>query len=154
MVSGQESAAASVQHSGDDLLDSSVHSLNGLDSSLKDAGVADHIAVCEVQDDHIVLAALDALDALVSDLGGAHLRLEIVGGHLRAGDDTAVLALVGSLNTAVEEEGDMSVLLGLGDAQLGLAVLGQVLAQDVLQLNRRISDLAVGMVASYSAMQT
>ena len=106
--------------------------------------MADHIAVCEVQDDHVVLAALDALDALVSDLGGAHLRLEVVGGHLRAGDDTAVLALVGSLNTAVEEEGDMSVLLGLGDAQLGLAVLGQVLAQDVLQLNRRISDLAVG----------
>ena len=31
-----------------------------------------------------------------------------------------------------------------GDAQLGLAVLGQVLAQDVLQLNRRLSDLAVG----------
>ena len=120
MVSGQESAATGVQHSGDDLFDSSVHSLNGLDSSLKNAGVADHIAVCEVQDDHVVLAALDALDALVSDLGGAHLRLEVVGSDLRAGDDTAILA------------------------QLGLAVLGQVLAQDVLQLNRRISDFAVG----------
>ena len=37
-------------------------------------------------------------------------------GDLRAGDDTAILAIVGSLNTAIEEEGDMSVLLGLGDA--------------------------------------
>ena len=38
----------------------------------------------------------------------------------------------------------MSVLLGLGNAQLSLAILGQVLAQNVLQLHRRIGDLAVG----------
>ena len=38
-----------------------IHSLNGLDRSIEHAGVADHIAVCEVQDDHIVLAALDEM---------------------------------------------------------------------------------------------
>ena len=38
----------------------------------------------------------------------------------------------------------MSVLLGLGNAQLSLAILGQVLAQNVLQLHRRIGDLTVG----------
>ena len=144
MVGGDEGAAAGLQHSGHHLIHSGIHSLNGLDRSIEHAGVADHIAVCEVQDHHIVLAALDALDALGSNLGGAHLGLQVIGGDLRAGDHAAVLALVGSLHAAVEEEGDMSVLLGLGNAQLGLAVLGQVLAQDVLQLNRRISDLAVG----------
>ena len=106
--------------------------------------MADHIAVCKVQDDHIVLAALDALDALGSNFGGAHLGLQVVGCNLGAGDDTAILALVGSLHAAVEEEGDVSVLLGLGNAQLGLAVGRQVLAQNVLQLHRGICNLAVG----------
>ena len=56
----------------------------------------------------------------------------------------AVLALAGLLDAAVEEEGHMGVLLGLGNAQLGLAVGGQILAQRVLQLHRRVRDLAVG----------
>ena len=106
VVGGDEGAAAGVQHSGDHLIHAGIHSLNGLDSSLEHAGVADHIAVCEVQDDHIVLAAFDALDALGSDFGGAHLGLQVVGGNLGAGDDAAILALVGSLHAAVEEEGD------------------------------------------------
>ena len=144
VVSGDESAAAGVQHSGDHLIHAGIHSLNGLDSSLEHAGVADHIAVCKVQDDHIVLAALNALDALGSDFGGAHLGLQVVGGNLGAGDDAAILALVGSLHAAVEEEGDVRVLLGLGNAQLGLAVGRQVLAQNVLQLHRGIGHLAVG----------
>ena len=38
----------------------------------------------------------------------------------------------------------MRVLLGLGNAQLGLAVGRQVLAQNVLQLHRGIGHLAVG----------
>ena len=79
------------QHSGDHLIHAGIHSLNA-DSSLEHAGVADHIAVCKVQDDHIVLAALDALNALGSDFGSTHLGLQVVGGNLGAGDDAAILA--------------------------------------------------------------
>ncbi len=39
----------------------------------------------------------------------------------------------GASSAAVEEEGHMGVLLGLGDAQLGLTLLGKILAKDVLQ---------------------
>ena len=144
METGKRPAHNTVRSEVFCFLDGSVHGLYGLHSGLKDAGVADHVAVGEVQDDDIILAALDPLLALCSDLRSAHLRLQVVGGHLRAGDDAAVLSRVGSLDTAVEEEGDVSVLLGLGDAQLGLAVLGQVLAQNILQLHGRIGDLAVG----------
>ena len=97
VVGGDEGAAAGLQHSGHHLIHSGIHSLNGLDRSIEHAGVADHIAVCEVQDHHIVLAALDALDALGSNLGGAHLGLQVIGGDLRAGDHAAVLALVGDV---------------------------------------------------------
>ncbi len=45
-----------------------VHGLHGLDGSVKHAGVAHHVAVGEVQDDDVILAALDALHALVADL--------------------------------------------------------------------------------------
>ena len=144
MVGGQEDHTACVQHGVGDFADALVNSLNGLDSGIKHAGVADHIAVGEVQDDDIILAALDAGLALVGDLIGAHLGLQVVGGNLRAGDDLAVLALAGLLDAAVEEEGHMGVFLGLGNAQLGLAVGGQVLAQGVLQLNGGIRNLAVG----------
>ena len=144
MVRSDKGAAAGVQHGRDHLIHSGVHSLDGLDGSVEHAGVADHVAVGEVQDDHVVLAALNAFNAFGSHFGGAHLRLQVVGSHLRAGDDAAVLALVGSLDAAVEKEGNVCVLLGLCNAQLGLAVLRQVLAQNVLQLHRRVSHFAVG----------
>ena len=144
MVGSQENDAARVQHRVGDLAHALVNSLDGFDRCVKHAGVADHVAVGEVQDDDVVLAALNAGLALVGNLVGAHFGLEVVGGNLRAGDDLAVLALAGLLNTAVEEEGHMGVLLGLGNAQLGLAVGGQILAQRVLQLHRRVRDLAVG----------
>ena len=63
VVGGDEGAAAGVQHSGDHLIHSGIHSLNGLDSGIEHAGVADHVTVGKVQDDHVILAALDALDA-------------------------------------------------------------------------------------------
>ena len=110
-----------------------VHGLHSLDGGLKDAGVAHHVAVGEVQDDDVVLAALDALHALVADLVGAHLGLQVVGSHLGGGDQAPVLAGEGLLHAAVEEEGDMGILLGLGDPELGQAVLRDILTENVMQ---------------------
>ena len=89
--------------------------------------MAHHVAVGEVQDDDVIGAGLDALNALGADLIGAHLRLEVIGGHLGRGHQHPVLAGEHGLAAAVEEEGHMGVLLGFGDAQLGHAHLAQVL---------------------------
>ena len=91
-----------------------------------------HVAVGIVQDDDIVLAALDALHALVADLIGAHLGLEVIGGHLGRGHEAAILTGEGLLHTAIEEEGHMGVLFRLGDAQLGQAAVGNILAEDIV----------------------
>ena len=56
----------------------------------------------------------------------AHLRLVVVGGDVaRRGHEAALLARVRVLLPAVEEVGDVRVLLGLGDVQLALAALRQ-----------------------------
>ena len=102
--------------------------------------MADHVAVGKVQNDDVVLAGLDALDALARDLVGAHLGLEVVGRDLRGRDEYAVLAGIRVLDAAVEEERDMRVLLGLGDAQLGHAHLAQILAKAVFHADARKGD--------------
>ena len=103
--------------------------------------MADHVAVGEVQDDHVVLAGQDALDALLGDGGLAHLRLEVIGRDLGGRDQRAVLARIFLFHAAVEEERDVRVLLGLGDAQLSHAQVGDILAEGVLEALRLERDL-------------
>ena len=134
VVGGNEGHAAHPGGSLHHLAHPRVHGLHGLDGGLEHAGVAHHVAVGEVEDDHIVIATLNALDGLLGDLGGAHLRLEIVGGHLGGGDQTAVLAREHLLGAAVEEESHMGVLLRLGNAELSIALAGDILTEDIGQL--------------------
>ena len=72
------------------------------------------------------------------------MGLQVVGGHGRTLDKDAILAVVLLLNAAVEEEGDMSILLGLGYAKLGLAVLREILAHGVDELLRLEGDVNIG----------
>ena len=48
-----------------------------------------------------VLLSVDGTDELVLNLVGTHLRLEVVGSHLRRSHENAVLALVRRFATAV-----------------------------------------------------
>ena len=100
--------------------------------------MTDHVAVRVVADDDVVLAALDGRNQLVGQLFGAHLRLQVIGSHFRARHDFAIFAGEAGLFATVEEEGDVGVLLGLGDAQLGLSLLGQPLTQGVDQGGGRV----------------
>ena len=131
VVGGEQHLAARGQHRADDPARALVHGLDGLDRRLEHAGVAHHVAVGKVQDDDVVFAALDAPHALVGHEVGAHFGLQVVGCHLGAGDEGPVLALEGRLDAAVEEEGHVGVFFGLGDAQLGEALFGQILAHDM-----------------------
>ena len=98
--------------------------------------MADHVAVGEVQNDHVVLVLIDAGKYCVSHFIGAHFGLQIEGRNLLRGrrrNQDAILAGEGALFAAVEEERDVRVLLRFGDAQLGLAALGQVFAHRHMQ---------------------
>ena len=60
-----------------------VDGFDGADGRLHFAGMAHHIGVGEVHDDHVEVAAFDGFDDDVGDAGGAHLRLQIVSRDLR-----------------------------------------------------------------------
>ena len=64
----------------------------GGDGGVEDAGVADHVGVGEVDDDQRVAPGPDAVQHRLGHPLGAHRRREVVGGHLRRGDEQPVLA--------------------------------------------------------------
>ena len=77
-------------------------------------------------------------------LGRGHLRLQVVARHVaRRGDEHARLALPLRLLTAVEEVGDVRVLLGLGRVELPCAGaaehLGERVRDDLLRRRRPAS---------------
>ena len=108
-----------------------VNSLNCLLDSLVDTGMTHHVTICKVHHDEVVLVLLDSLNELVLNLEGAHLGLQVVGLYLGTCHQDALLALVGSFATTVEEESNVSVLLCLGGVQLALALASEVLAKSV-----------------------
>ena len=59
--------------------------------------------------------------------------LVVVGGNVGTRHEYACLSALGVLSAAIEEEGDMRVLLGLGDVELCEVVLGEDVGQYVLR---------------------
>ncbi len=132
VIGGDQERAARGAHGRGDGADAGVHRLDGVDGRVELAGVADHVGVGEVDEDEVVLAALDGRHHLVRDAQRAHLGLEIVGGDVaRGGDELAVLALEGLLPPAAEEVGHVRVLLGLGAAELAEPRAREELAEGV-----------------------
>ena len=123
VVGGHEGDAAVADdliHQDADIL---VHFLHGRLRRRHETGMAHHVAVGVVEDHHVILFGADGFQRLSGDLGGRHLRQQVEGGHLAGRHQDPVLPLVGGFDAAVEEEGDMRVLLRLGNVQLGLAQL-------------------------------
>ena len=118
----------------DDFAHALVDGLHSLFDGFVDTRVAHHVAVGEVDHDEVELVLPDGFHELVLHLVGAHLGLEVVGGDFGAGHEDAFLALVGGFATAVEEEGDVCVLLRLGRVELLEALLTEVFAQGVLDV--------------------
>ena len=121
-------------------------------TAVDDAGVAHHVGVGEVDDDERVVPLGQPLEHRVADPWRAHLGREVVGRHvLGRRHQHAPLALERPLAPAVEEEGDVRVLLGLGDMELAPAGprgdLGEPLAH-VLGLEEG-RDVELGLVAGH-----
>ena len=140
VVGSDQALTAHLEDGVNDLAYAVIGSLDRLDCSLEYAGVTYHIAVCEVEDNNVVLAGQDALYALLGNGRLAHLRLEIIGCNLRGRDQSTILARVLLLNAAVEEERNVCVLLGLGNAELGHTQIGDIFAERVLQALRLEGD--------------
>ena len=121
VVCGKKQLAAFCQDLVDDLTDAGVDRFDGRNRSLQHAGVPDHVAVGEVQDDQIINVLVDLLQQRIRDQIRAHLRLQVIGRHLRGGDQDAVFSRIGRFHTTVEEEGDVRIFLRFGDAQLSAA---------------------------------
>ncbi len=80
--------------------------------------MADHVGVGEVDDDDVEGGVVDGFDYGVGDACGGHLGGEVVGGDLLRWDKGAVFAGERFFDSAVEEVGDVGVLLGLGYAEV------------------------------------
>ena len=96
-----------------------------------------HVGRRQVADEQRVHSGLHLAHHRVRHRLRSHLGLEIVGGHLGRLLHLAHLAGEGLLAAAVEEEGHVRVLLGLGHVELGEAQVGDDLAQPVGLLLRR-----------------
>ena len=79
----------------------------------------------------------------VGDARRAHLRHQVVGRHLLRRHEDPILARVGLLAAAVEEVGDVRVLLRLGQAEVGAAVRGEHVGEVVAEGLRREGDRQV-----------
>ena len=132
VVSGEQRRAAHFKYLVGDALYALVHDVHGLYRRGYHARVAHHVAVGKVEYHHVVFARAQFLYHLVRHKVGAHFGLQVVGGHLGRGYQVAHFAGVGRLYAAVEEEGNVRVLLRLGNAQLLHAKGGDVFAQRVL----------------------
>lgn len=123
-----------------DLTDGLIGGSNTLNGGLVHTSVANHIGRGEVVHDEVEVVLTNSLGHLGTDTGSAHLGVKIVGGHTRRGDHVADLAGELLLNTAVEEESDVGILLSLGDVALGVVLLAQPLGQDVTHVLGRESN--------------
>ena len=133
MVGRDERHAALALYGGKNLPHAGIHRLGGRAGRLHDAGMPHHVAVREVHDVHVGLVGVDGRRQGVGHLGLAHLRLQIIGGHLRARDEPSALPRLLGLATAVQEESDMGVLLRLGDMVLGKPRVGEHVGQHVFR---------------------
>src|SRR4029077_12387741 len=141
VVGGDDAGAAPGRDRGDDLAEAGVDRFDRGHRGGDHARVADHVGVCEADDPEAVLAGAPVLDEGVGRRPGAHLRLVVVGRNVaRRFDQAVLLPLQLLLATAVEEVGDVGVLLGLGDVQLAAAGLGDGLGQGRLRPLLREGD--------------
>ena len=155
MVGNDDGLIAVLLGSLDDSLHAFVNSPDSLGNGIVDTRMAHHVAVGKVHHDEVVLLGGNGSHQLILHLVGTHFGLQVVGSHLRAGHQDAVLAFEGSLASAIEEEGDVGILLRLGGVQLLLALLREIFAQRVLHILLREEDvhaLEVGVVGRHAVI--
>ena len=136
VIGGDDHAAAGGKHRIRNLADRAVHRLHGADRRFEVTCMANHVGIGKIHHDQIVASVLDAVESCGENAVSAHLGLHVVGGNLRRGDHHPLLAFGLAFLAAIEEEGDMGVLLGFGKPKLPPPGGGHHLAKRVRELLR------------------
>lgn len=110
-----------------------IHGGDGGGCGLHLPRMAHHVGIGVVDHHQGVDAFVDGGDAAVGEGSGGHLGSLVVGGHPRGGHQVAVFAVEGLLDAAVEEIGDVRILLRFGGAQLAQPVFGDHLAEQTIE---------------------
>ena len=118
MVGRDERGAALGENRLDHMGKTMIDRLDSGRGSLDHTRVSNHVAVGIIHDVDIGHIIVNRLLECLGDERLGHLGLQIIGRDLGACDKLALLVFLGLLNTAVEEERDMRVLLGLGNMEL------------------------------------
>ena len=92
-----------------------------------------HIAIGVVDHNDVITLLLDGLNDAIGHFRRAHFRLQVIGRHLGRRNQNAFLARKRLFTATGKEKGDMGVLFRFRNAQLGLALLGQILAEHIVQ---------------------
>lgn len=132
--------------------DGLVGSSNTLNGSFVLTSVANHVRRSEVVHDEFELALSNAVGHLLTDGLSAHLGVQVVGRNLWGWDHVADLASELLLNTTVEEESDVSVLLSLGNVTLLNILLAEPFSEHVTHVLRGESnrECVVGLILGHS----
>ena len=120
VIGRDQGDALDVAHGGDHIAEPTIDLLHRPHHGGNAAGVPDHVGVGEVDDDEAVVAAANALDRRRRHARGAHLRTLVIRDDVaRRRDQHPRLTGMLALAAAVEEVGDVGILLRLRDVQLG-----------------------------------
>lgn len=151
MVGSDEEKVVVLLASLVDLANGLVGGSNTLNSSVVDTSVANHVRRSKVVHDELELALANAVGHLLANTGGAHLRVLVVCGDLRRGNHVAHLTGELLLNTTVEEESNVGVLLSLSNVALLEILLAEPFSEDVTHVLRREGngESVVGLVLGH-----
>src|SRR5437868_1372259 len=97
--------------------------------------MTNHVRVSEIQNDQIIICHSRA--NFVSNLQGAHLRLQVVSRDLGRRYNHAVFTWKRALNSAVKEIGDVRIFFRFGNAQLSFTGGADDFPEDIGEVSRR-----------------
>lgn len=120
--------------------DCGIRRLNALDGGLIHARMTNHVRGRKVVHQELILAVCDPLSKFLGNRACAHFRVQVISGHLGRRNHLPVFSRELLLNTAIEEESDVRVLLGLGNMALLDVLFGEPFGKDVIHELRRESN--------------
>lgn len=131
MVRGNEENIAILLARFVDLTNGLVRGSNTLDSGVVGTGVTNHVGGSKVVHDELELALFNTLGHLLTHTRGAHLRVKVVSSDL--GRRNHIPHFTGELllDTAVEEESNVGILLSLSNVALLNILLTEPLSEHV-----------------------
>jgi hypothetical protein len=112
-----------------------IHCFAGFDSGFPDAGMAHHVGISEVEANEVRRPSLKVGKDGIPHLVGTHFGFEVIGRYFGGGNKDSFLAGKGVFPAAIEEVGNVGVLLGFSNTDLFEARFGDHGAQGLLNVH-------------------